>query len=253
MVKINMGDPKFARRKYSTPSHPWQSDRIKEENELLHKYGLKNKREVWKAKSSLTDFRQFARTLLARLRTGDEQAMREKDELLASLSKLGILTEDAQLDDILALSVEDFLARRLQTIAYMKGLAFTPHQSRQFIIHGHIAVKGKKVTIPSYMIKKSEEDFIEYYENSRLNDPDHPMIPKTAVEETEASQVKGKIDLKKEEADVKEPEAADKPKDKTEKDDKKAKDKKPNKGKKDKKDTSKKDEKKGGKKDDKKE
>ena len=194
-----MGDPKFSRRKYHTPSHPWQSDRIREENELIHKYGLKNKREVWKAKSQLTKFRQQARNLLARLRTGDEQAMREKDELLERLNNLGILSDDAQLDDVLALNVESILARRLQTVIYMKGLAYTPQQARQFITHGHIAVDGKKVTIPSYMTRRKEEDFIEYYENSVFVDPDHPMVPKTAFEDSSAGQVKGTIELKKEE------------------------------------------------------
>jgi small subunit ribosomal protein S4 len=189
MVKTDMGDPKFSRRKYHTPSHPWQSDRIREENELIHKYGLKNKREVWKAKSVLTSFRQTARTLLARLRTGDEQAIREKDELLSRLFSLGILAEDAQLDDVLALNVENILSRRLQTVIYMKGLAFTPSQARQFIVHGHIAVSGRKVTIPSYMIKRKEEESIEYYDNSRLNDPDHPMIPKTSFEEPDVAPV----------------------------------------------------------------
>ena len=33
-----MGDPKFSRKKYDTPSHPWQATRIKEENEILKKY-----------------------------------------------------------------------------------------------------------------------------------------------------------------------------------------------------------------------
>ena len=193
-----MGDPKFSRRKYHTPSHPWQSDRIREDNELIHKYGLKNKREVWKAKSMLTKFRQQARTLLARLRTGDEQAMREKDDLLESLNSMGILPDDAQLDDVLALNVESFLARRLQTVIYMKGLAYTPQQARQFIVHGHIAVDGKKVTIPSYMTRRSEEEFIEYYENSVLIDPDHPMVPKSAFDESAAGQVKGTVELKKE-------------------------------------------------------
>jgi small subunit ribosomal protein S4 len=193
-----MGDPKFPRRKYNTPSHPWQSDRIRQENELIHKYGLKNKREVWKAKSILTNFRQQSRTLLARLRTGDEQAMREKDDLLERLFNLGILPENALLDDVLTLNEENILARRLQTMIYMKGLAYTPQQARQFIIHGHIAVDGKKVTIPSYMVRRKEEEFIEYYENSRLNDPDHPMIPKTSMEEPPTSQVKGTVDLEKE-------------------------------------------------------
>jgi ribosomal protein S4 len=60
-------------------------------------------------------------------------------------------------------------------------------------------VDGKKVTIPSYMTKRSEEDFIEYYENSVLIDPDHPMVPKTAFDESAAKQVKGTVELKKEE------------------------------------------------------
>jgi len=46
-----MGKPKFSRKKYETPSHPWQEDRIKAENELVKKYGLKNKKEVWKART----------------------------------------------------------------------------------------------------------------------------------------------------------------------------------------------------------
>ena len=41
-----MGKPKFSRKKYETPSHPWEEDRIKLENELIKKYGLKNKSEA---------------------------------------------------------------------------------------------------------------------------------------------------------------------------------------------------------------
>ena len=44
-----MGDPKRLRKKYETPSHPWEEERIKRETELMKKYGLKNKREIWKA------------------------------------------------------------------------------------------------------------------------------------------------------------------------------------------------------------
>ena len=41
-----MGHPRKARKKYDTPSHPWNADRIKQENKLVQKYGLKNKKEV---------------------------------------------------------------------------------------------------------------------------------------------------------------------------------------------------------------
>ena len=59
-----MGDPKFSRKKYETPSHPWQADRIKEENELIKKYGLKNKKEVWKVKSLLRNFRRDRKSVV---------------------------------------------------------------------------------------------------------------------------------------------------------------------------------------------
>ena len=86
-----MGNPKFPRRKYDTPSHPWQGDRISLENDIINKFGLKNKREVWKAQSLLRKFRQQARQLNARLRMGDVQAEREKDQLLNKLVNLGFL------------------------------------------------------------------------------------------------------------------------------------------------------------------
>ncbi len=33
---------------YLRPQKPFESQRIKEENELVKKYGLKNKKEIWK-------------------------------------------------------------------------------------------------------------------------------------------------------------------------------------------------------------
>jgi len=46
--EIKMGDPRKLRKKYNTPMHPWQGQRIKEENEILKQYGLKNKRKYGK-------------------------------------------------------------------------------------------------------------------------------------------------------------------------------------------------------------
>ena len=58
-----MGDPKFSRAKFERPSHPWEAERIKAENELLKKYGLKNKKELWRSQYVLRRFRQRAREL----------------------------------------------------------------------------------------------------------------------------------------------------------------------------------------------
>jgi small subunit ribosomal protein S4 len=41
-------------------------------------------------------------------------------------------------------------------------------QSRQFIVHGHISVNGRKTTIPSYMVLKAEEEAIGYYVGSPI-------------------------------------------------------------------------------------
>ena len=166
-----MGDPKFSRKTYDTPSHPWQGERIKAEVEVVNAFGLKNKREVWKAQTVLRNLRGQSRTLQARLRTGDAQAKIEADALLAKCGWLGFLT----LNDILTLKDEDVLSRRLQTIVYEKGLSSTIKQARQMITHGHIFVNGHKVTVPGYIVTRKEESSIEYNPASPFTDEMHPM------------------------------------------------------------------------------
>ena len=178
-----MGDPKFSRKKYDTPSHPWEGERIASENELLRKYGLKNKQELWRTQTQLRVFRQRARELQAKVRYGDVQAEKERDELMKRLDNLGIISNEASLDDILTLDVEILLGRRLQTLAYMKGLSNSAKQSRQFIVHGHVSIDGKKVTIPGYLVKRSEEEVIDYLGHSPLADDMHPARPRDELDE----------------------------------------------------------------------
>ena len=171
-----MGDPKFSRRSYDTPSHPWQGERIKAEVVLVNQYGLKNKTEVWKAQSVLRNFRKQSRELQARLRSGDAQAKIEADALLNKCSKIGVLpVEGATLNDILTLSEENILSRRLQTLVFEKGMASTVGQARQLIVHGHIFMNGHRVTIPGYIVTRYEESSIMYDPASPFNDEMHPM------------------------------------------------------------------------------
>jgi small subunit ribosomal protein S4 len=173
-----MGDPKFSRRKYESPAQPWEGERIKAENELLQKYGLKNKRELWTAQSQVRRLRAQSRELQARQRTGDPQAQKETDELLGRCGRMALLpAEGATLNDVLALNTEAVLARRLQTVVYRKGLAFTAKQARQMIVHGHASVGGRKVTIPGYLVKRGEEELIEYHVTSPLTNDLHPTRP----------------------------------------------------------------------------
>ena len=158
-----MGHPRKARKKYDTPPHPWNAERIKSENKLMAKYGLKNKKELWKADTLVRNYSRQARYLLG---FSEDQVKTEIDELLGHLKRTGILDESAPLESILDLTVEDILRRRLQTVVHQKGLARTAKEARMFVVHGHIALDGKKVNSPSYVVKKGEEDLVGFYPTS---------------------------------------------------------------------------------------
>ena len=154
---------------YETPNHPYQGERIAEEGDLLGRYGLKNKEELWRAQSELRNYRREARRLLGRAAEGEAG-----DEFLNRLKRLGVLGQEDGLDDVLSLDITDVLERRLQTVAYRKGLANTPKQARQFLVHGHITVDGSRVTAPSYKVSVDEEDTLAFDETSDLADELHP-------------------------------------------------------------------------------
>lgn len=166
-----MGDPKKQRKKYATPKHPWQKDRIEKEKQMLKEYGLKNKREIWKTVSLLRNFSDQVKKSIA---TKTQHGEKEKTQLLQKLQSLGLIKKTAQLDAILSLTYKDIMERRLQTIVHRKALAKSIKQARQFIIHGHIKVKDKKITIPSYLVRKDEEDLITFVPKSALSNPEHP-------------------------------------------------------------------------------
>ncbi len=170
-----MGDPKFSRKTYDTPSHPWEGERIKAELEVVRAYGLKNKTELWKAQTILRNLRNQSRDLQARLRSGDKQAKIESEALLNKCGRLGYLPAGSNLNDILALKAEDVLSRRLQTIVFEKGLASTVGQARQMITHGHIFMNGHRVTVPGYLVTRLEESSIEFNPASPFTDEMHPM------------------------------------------------------------------------------
>ena len=171
-----MGDPKFLRRTFDTPKHPWEAGRMEQEAKLLTKYGLKNKKELWKAQSILRGFRRQARDLQARLRAGEEQAKRESDGLLGRLTRLGLLPPGSPtLDDVLALTLEELLARRFQSVVTTRGLAPTPNGARQLIVHGHLSIRDHRVTRPGYLVLAAEEGQIAYAPGSPLNSDDHAI------------------------------------------------------------------------------
>lgn len=166
-----MGHPKKRKKTYEKPRRPWEAKRIKDEKELTDTYGLKNKKEIWKAASFIKKCRREIRAILAGIAgtAPTEHMLRKKEAILASLKRKGILKQGeaaVDLDDVLSLSVENVLERRLQTRVYKKELANSIKHARQLIVHGHIAVDGRRVTIPSYIIREDEEGKIGYYGKS---------------------------------------------------------------------------------------
>ncbi|MDO8661186.1 MAG: 30S ribosomal protein S4 [Candidatus Woesearchaeota archaeon] len=166
-----MGDPRKIRRKFSRPLQPWRTDRITSENKLVKEYGLKNKSEIWKAQSMLAAFTNKAKNLVAA--TG-KQADTERVQLMTRLARIGLVQLGGGLDDVLGLNLQNVLNRRLQTIVLKKGLAKTPTQARQFIIHEHITIGNKKITAPGYIVNVSEEPHLAFVGTSVLIRPDHP-------------------------------------------------------------------------------
>jgi len=191
-----MGDPKRRRKTYNTPGHPYEANRLEAELVTVGKYGLRNKRELWKARTQLGSYRQQARSLLAH---EPEERERLGKLLVNKLTRLGILAEGSTTDDVLALQVEDILGRRLQTRVFELGFANTIHQARQMIVHRHILFGEHAINVPSFLVPVKDEEKISIAKNSPFARADHPMLPQNiAKAQAEKGKQKGKIRGRKE-------------------------------------------------------
>lgn len=189
-----MGDPKKIRAKYSKPLHPWERFRIEDERSIKRDYGLKNKKEIWKFSSKVRKINQQVKKII---KQRNEQSAVKERQLIDKLYNLGIIGKDSKLEDVLGIDIKRILDRRLESIVFKQKLSNSIKQARQFIIHGHIKVGDKKVTIPSYMVLREEENKISYVDGSSLSNPEHPerkMILREKKKEeikTESTIVKG--------------------------------------------------------------
>ncbi|MFH1358642.1 MAG: 30S ribosomal protein S4 [archaeon] len=180
------------KKKYSRPQRPFDKARIEAENVLKDKYGLKNKKEIWKADAAIGRIRNQAKELITK---SDE----EKNAFVEKLHKKGFGVKSVA--DSLALDKEDWLKRRLQTILKKKGLTTTTKQARQLITHKHVSIGDQIVNIPSYQVSLEEEGLVKLNITLKTD-----KKPKTKVE-------KIKEELEEEKQKVKEePEVSKEPK-----------------------------------------
>ena len=197
-----MGDPKYPRKVWRKPKRPLNYKLKMEELKTLGTFGLRTKRELWKANTELSRVRHQARLLLA-LR---QEVRAEKEPILMkSLTRIGLVSSDATLDDVLNLNVNDLLSRRLQTIV-SKNFGFkTPYQARQAVIHGHIMIGDRKIDIPSYTVKVEEENNIHFAPESKIPEmlektKSEPETVETPTEEEVETPVKEAVDIHVKEA-----------------------------------------------------
>lgn len=180
-----MGDhPKNSRKLWRKPKRPLNYDLLSEELFVLGTYGLKNKRELWKAHTQLSSIRSQARSILAL--TQEVRSMKEPT-LLKSLARIGLIKQDSTLDDVLNLKVTDLLARRLQTIVQKKSNFKSPYLARQAVVHGHVLIGERVVNIPSYTVTVDEENMVSLAPGVELGKTRPPPAAEQPAPEGEAA------------------------------------------------------------------
>jgi len=93
----------------------------------------------------------------------DPKRLFEGNALIRRLVRIGVLDESRmKLDYVLALRIEDFLERRLQTCVYKLGLAKSIHHARVLIKQRHIRVGKQIVNVPSYMVRLDSQKHIDF-------------------------------------------------------------------------------------------
>ncbi len=130
-------------KKYSKPKRPFDKIRIDEEVKIRKEFGLKNKKEIWKAEAKVKYFREKAKKLIS-------AKPEEQKILLDQIKKIGLKANS--IADVLSLDKRDYLERKLQTIVFKKRLANSQKAARQLITHKKILVDGKVINIPSYIV-----------------------------------------------------------------------------------------------------
>lgn len=187
-----MGDIKRKKKKFRKPKRPFDKQRIDEENVLAKKYGLKNKREIWKAEAGISKIRRRAKALIPK-------SEEERKDFFEKLNKQGFKVKETS--DVLALTKEDWFKRRLQTVVFAKKLARTVKQARQLIVHKYVLVDGKAVNSPGFMVSTELEDKIEIKPQKQKTKKVEKAVEskKEVVEKPETGKSESKVEKEKEE------------------------------------------------------
>ena len=175
-----MGDIKRKGKLFNRPKKLFDRARMDEENVLVKRYGLKNKREIWKAKTAVSNLRRRAKALIGK-------EAEEQKSFFDKLMKMGIVVRD--ISDVLALTEENLFERRLQTVLFKKKLANTVKGARQLIVHKNVLVDGNVVNVPSFIVTSDLEDKITLKEKKVKAKPEPEVPTEEAPAESDVAEV----------------------------------------------------------------
>lgn len=139
-------------KKYSRPKRPFDKQRIEDEKKIIEEFGLKNKKEIWKAEAKIKNIREKAKRLIS-------ASEEEKNSFFEKLNEMGLNVKS--IGDVLSLDKKDYLNRRLQTVLVEKKFAPTMKGARQLIVHKKVFVGEKNVSSPSYLVTRDAEKKIQ--------------------------------------------------------------------------------------------
>lgn len=151
---------------FKKPRRPFEKERLDAELKIVGEFGLRNKRELWRVQMVLSKMRARARDLLT-LDEKEPKRIFEGQALMRRMYRYGFLTEDqTKLDYVLALTPQDVLERRLQTLVFKLGLAKSIHHARVLIRQRHIRVGKQIVNVPSFLVRVDSQKHIDFALNS---------------------------------------------------------------------------------------
>lgn len=123
--------------------------KYQEEAILCKKYGLKNKKELGIARAQLIKYRALMKNRHSAV----------VQPAIIKLHSLGLISVPS-VSALVELSIESFLARRLQYIL-AKKFNLTVKAARQLITHGHVLIAGIRKRFPGYLLRTENENKVE--------------------------------------------------------------------------------------------
>jgi len=145
---------------FKRPKNPYERKRYKIELIIIGKFGLKNKKELWRHQLILSKIRLLAGKII-RNNTHLYKIPLQKYTLLWFCYKYNLIKNKCDnIDLVLSVNLDSLMKRRIQFLVHKKNISRTVHQARLLIMHKNISIKNQVVSKPNYLIKKGYDRYL---------------------------------------------------------------------------------------------